>query len=139
MSRKKEKNYVPKIFSLDVRTVAKLEELVKDGFGRSATEVVEKAIERVYKERLSKNLVVIDLENEKELLTALNFYQGMYLKEFGEYIPLSDLLVKLLKRLLLLEIIGVEREMTIETINFFRKTFGLSPIKDVKIIEEGQS
>ena len=132
MPRRKEKDFKLKTFSLDVKTVERLEEL-RNKLNKPMSEIIDEAIEKMYKQEVSKNIVVIDLENNKELLSALRVFQGLYLKEFGEYIDFKDVILKFLHNFLLGEIMGVDREIIYETINFFRRSIGLNEISEEEV------
>jgi predicted DNA-binding protein len=133
--RSEEKVYKLKTFSLDVSIIQKLEELRKRT-GKTATAIVEEAIDQLYKQLVLNEVVAIDLSADKELQNTLKFYQSLYFREFNEFVDINEATYKLLNRLLLLEIAGVEREITLETINYFRKLLGLEEIEDVSVISK---
>jgi predicted DNA-binding protein len=133
--RSEEKVYKLKTFSLDVSVIQKLEELRKRT-GKTATAIVEEAIDQLYKQLVLNEVVAIDLSADKELQNTLKFYQSLYFREFNEFVDINEATYKLLNRLLLLEIAGVEREITLETINYFRKLLGLEEIEDVSVISK---
>jgi len=136
MSRRKEKEYKPKIFSLSIDTIHKIDELVEKGFGKTATEVVEKAINYVYKQKTSPSSIQLELGLNKTLFVAINHFKSLIEIETNQFLNLTEATLKLLQTLLLMEFDKTTKEPIIQTINLFRKYHNLPPIKDVKIVFE---
>ena len=136
MSRRKEKEYKPKIFSLSINTIHKIDELVEKGFGKTATEVVEKAINYMYKQKTSPSSIHLELGLNKTLFIAINHFKSLIEIETNQFLNLTEATLKLLQTLLLMEFDKTTKEPIIQTINLFRKYHNLPPIKEVKIIKD---